>query len=58
MSDGMELGNSTMVPLEGGGFLHVATGNIIDESGRVYDKLGNLVFDPTKKEENDKQEES
>lgn len=52
----MELGNSAIVPQDDGTYLHIPTGNIIDESGRVYDKAGQLIFDPTK--DKNEQEES
>lgn len=46
MSDHMELGESNIVPLEGGWFLNKLTGEKRDPEGRVFDKFGELVHDP------------
>lgn len=42
--DFMELGS--LIPRPDGTYLDSNTGNVIDEMGRVYDKEGDLIFDP------------
>ena len=43
----MEYGDSGIIALEDGWFLETKTGNTIDPVGRVYDKTGELIYDPT-----------
>lgn len=45
--DHMEMGGSGMVPLENGWWLDTATGNKIDEEGKVFNKEGDLIWDPS-----------
>lgn len=46
MSDHMELGETGIVPLENGKFLNKQTGETVDSKGRVFDKFGELIYDP------------
>jgi hypothetical protein len=44
--DFMELGDSGLVPISDGWLLNTYTKETIDPEGRVYDKFGEVVFDP------------
>lgn len=46
MDDYMELGNSGLVAIENGWFLHVSSGNKIDPYGRVWNSKGEIIYTP------------
>ncbi|HJS83541.1 MAG TPA: hypothetical protein VJ742_11980 [Nitrososphaera sp.] len=56
MGDFMELGNSGLIPLPDGWFLDQETGSRVDPEGRIYDKQGELIHDPTKGMEDGEEE--
>jgi hypothetical protein len=45
-NDFMELGDTNLVPMPDGWFLNKETGETIDPNGYVYDKSGEVIFDP------------
>ena len=46
-NDFIELGDTDLVPQEHGWFLNKRTGEKIDPHGRIYDKFGELIFEPS-----------
>lgn len=44
--DEIELGSSGIVSAGGGWLRELKTGNLMDPKGKVYNKDGDLIFDP------------
>jgi len=44
--DHIEFGESGLVPTNDGGFVNVNTGEVIDADGCIYDKDGEVIYDP------------
>lgn len=50
--DFMEMGDSGIVPLKDGWFLNKNTGETIDPHGVIYNKEGDVVYDPSDEDAN------
>jgi hypothetical protein len=49
--DFMEFGDSNLIPIENGWFINKETKFKIDPNGRVFNTNGELIFDPSDKED-------
>jgi len=44
--DFIELGDTGLVPAEAGWFVNVISGERFDPEGRIYNRFGELIYDP------------
>ena len=57
MSDFMEAGNSGLVPLDEGWWLHIASGNKIAPNGAIYSPAGEVIGHVTYETDDDSTDE-
>ena len=49
--DYMEIGDTGWVPIKGGAFYNRYTEQTMDADGRIFDRFGELEYDPTEEDQ-------